>query len=108
MASVDSGAEAFELPQVSAGTIAIFLAYFLGGIVFYSAMLATVGAISSSDQEARQAVQPVIFLLMIAYLSFWAHSSNPESTYAVTISLIPFSSPIAMPARRAGTIVPAS
>jgi len=108
MASVDSGAEAFELPQVSTGTIAIFLAYFLGGFLFYSAMLATVGAISSSDQEARQAVQPVIFLLMIAYLSIWALSSNPESTYAVTISLIPFTSPIAMPVRWAASIVPAS
>src|SRR5439155_614372 len=89
-------------------TIAIFLAYFLGGFLFYSAMLATVGAISSSDQEARQALQPVIFLLMIAYLSIWALSSNPESTYAVTISLIPFTSPIAMPVRWAASIVPAS
>src|SRR5256886_12431309 len=71
-------------------------------------MVATVGAISSSDQEARQAVQPVIFLLMIAYLSIWALSSNPESTYAVTISLIPFTSPIAMPVRWAASIVPAS
>src|SRR2546426_9732399 len=84
MASADSGAEAFELPQVSTGTIAIFLAYFLGGFLFYSAMLATVGAISSSGQEARQAGQPVIFLLMIAYLSISALSSNPESPYAVT------------------------
>src|SRR2546425_12822342 len=45
---------------------------------------------------------------MIAYLSIWALSSNPESTYAVTISLIPFTSPIAMPVRWAASIVPAS
>src|SRR5881296_3718399 len=107
MAAAENGGDVLELPQVSAGTIAIFLAYFLGGFLLYSAMLAAVGAISSNEQEARQAQQPVIFLLLIAYLSIWALSSNPESSYAVTISLIPFTSPIAMPVRWAASIVTA-
>lgn len=107
MTAAENGGDALELPQVSVGTVAIFLTYFLGGFLLYSAMLAAVGAISSNEQEARQAQQPVIFLLLIAYLSIWALSSNPESTYAVTISLIPFTSPIAMPVRWAASIVTA-
>jgi ABC-2 type transport system permease protein len=61
---------------------------------------------SSSEQEARQAQQPVIFVLMIAYVSIWALSGNPDSAYAMTISFVPFTAPIAMPVRWAASIVP--
>ncbi len=54
---------------------------------------------SSNEQEARQAQQPVVFLLMIAYLSVFALANDPGSTYAVALSLVPFTSPIAMPVR---------
>ena len=82
-----------------AATIAVFLAYFLGGFFLYSAMFAAVGAMSSNEQEARQAQQPVMFLLMVAYLSVFALAGNPASTYSVALSLIPFAAPIAMPVR---------
>jgi len=96
----DVGQEAmFQLPPVPAATVAVFLAYFLGGFFLYSAMFAAVGAMSSNEQEARQAQQPVVFLLMIAYLSVFALANNPGSTYAVALSLVPFTSPIAMPVR---------
>jgi ABC-2 type transport system permease protein len=96
----------FELPHVSVGTLAIFGTYFVGGFLLYSAMFAAVGAMSSSEQEARQAQQPVIFVLMIAYVSIWALSGNPDSAYAMTISFVPFTAPIAMPVRWAASIVP--
>jgi len=54
-----NGEEIFQVPHVSGGTLAIFMAYFLGGFFLYSAMFAAVGAISSTEQEARQAQQPV-------------------------------------------------
>src|SRR5437773_6384473 len=89
----------FQLPPVPAATVTVFLAYFLGGFFLYSAMFAAVGAMSSNEQEARQAQQPVVFLLMIAYLSVFALANDPGSTYAVALSLVPFTSPIAMPVR---------
>src|SRR3989442_15096989 len=61
---------------------------------------------SSNEQEARQAQQPVMFLLLIAYVSMFGLTNNPESTYAVTLSLIPFTAPIAMPVRWAASTVP--
>ncbi|MGH7547016.1 MAG: ABC transporter permease [Gemmatimonadales bacterium] len=90
---------AFQLPHVAATTVAVFLAYFVGGFFLYSSMFAAVGAMSSNEQEARQAQQPVIFLLMIAYLSVFALANDPGSAYAVALSLIPFTAPIAMPVR---------
>jgi ABC-2 type transport system permease protein len=89
----------FQLPPVPAATVAVLLAYFLCGFFLYAAMFAAVGAMSSNEQEARQAQQPVVLLLMIAYLSVFALANNPGSTYAVVLSLVPFTSPIAMPVR---------
>src|SRR5207244_11439420 len=93
---------AFQLPNITAATIVVFLTFFLGGFFLYSAMFAAVGAISSNEQEARQAQQPVMFLLMIAYLSVFALSNNPGSTYAVALALLSFTAPIAMPVRWPG------
>src|SRR2546425_5575605 len=84
----DVGQEAaFQLPSVPAATVAVFLAYFLGGFFLYSAMFAAGGAMSSNEQEARPAQQPVVFLPMIPYLSVFALANEPSSPYAVALSL---------------------
>ena len=92
-------AQSFHMPPIPAPTIAIFLAFFLGGFLLYSAMFAAVGAMSGNEQEARQAQQPVTYLLMISYLSIFALTNDPNSTFSMSLSLIPFTSPIAMPVR---------
>ena len=106
LGGVDEARQVFQMPHLSAATLGVFLSYFLGGFFLYSAMYAAVGAMSSNEQEARQAQQPVMFLLLIAYVSMFGLMNNPESTYAVTLSLIPFTAPIAMPVRWAASTVP--
>ena len=89
----------FQMPPIPGSTIAVFLAFFLGGFLLYSAMFAAVGAMSRNEQEARQAQQPVTFVLMIAYLSIFALTNDPNSAFSRTLSMVPFTSPIAMPVR---------
>ena len=100
--------ELFQMPQVTGATFAVFLAYFLGGFFLYSAMFAAVGAMSSTEQEARQAQQPVAWMLVLSFISMFAMLNDPGSPLAVTLSLIPFSSPVAMPVRWAAGNLPAS
>ncbi len=88
-----------RLPHIPFTTFAIFMAFFVGGFLLYSAMFAAVGAMSSNEQEARQAQQPVTILLMIAYLSIIGLTNDPASTFARTLSLVPFTAPIATPVR---------
>ena len=107
LGGVEEARQVFQMPHLSAATLGVFLSYFLGGFFLYSAMYAAVGAMSSNEQEARQAQQPVMFLLLVAYVSMFGLTNNPESTYAVTLSLIPFTAPIAMPVRWAASTVPA-
>ena len=87
------------LPHIPLETLAVFMAFFLGGFLLYSAMFAAVGAMSSNEQEARQAQQPVTYLLMISYLSIIGLTNDPSSTFSKTLSVVPFTSPIATPVR---------
>src|SRR5436190_7336617 len=96
----------FQVPHVSGATGAVFITYFLGGFFLYSAMFAAVGAISSSGQEARQAQQPISWLLVLSFVSMFGMLNDPASAFAVTLSLVPFSSPIAMPVRWAAGNLP--
>jgi len=96
----------FQVPHVSASTAIVFLAYFLGGFLLYSAMFAAVGSMSSNEQEARQAQQPVVMLLVASFISMFAMLNDPGSTLSVSLSMIPFSAPIAMPVRWAAGNLP--
>jgi len=91
--------QTMSLPSIPAATLAVFMSFFLGGFLLYSAMFAAVGAMSSDEREARQAQQPVTYLLMISYLSIIGLTNDPSSTFARVLSLVPFTSPIATPVR---------
>jgi len=94
-----AAAQGLQLPHIPGATVAVFMAFFLGGFLLYSAMFAAVGAMSSNEQEARQAQQPVTYLLMISYFSIIGLTNDPSSTFSRTLSLVPFTSPIATPVR---------
>jgi ABC-2 type transport system permease protein len=96
--SQDMG-QVFQVPHLSLATAIVFVAFFLGGFFLYSAMFAAVAAMSSTEQEARQSQAPVTVLIMIAFFSSFATLANPESRLSVTLSLVPFTAPIATPAR---------
>jgi ABC-2 type transport system permease protein len=96
----------FQMPHVTVSTGVVFGLYFLGGFLLYSAMFSAVGAMSSNEQEARQAQQPVVMLLVASFISMFAMLNDPGSTLSVTLSMIPFSAPIAMPVRWAAGNLP--
>jgi ABC-2 type transport system permease protein len=99
--------EIFAFPEVSLDTLAIVLAYFLLGYFLYAAMFAAVAATSNSEAEARQAQLPVVMLLIVPTLLMLGILQEPDGVMAVTLSLIPFCAPIAMPVRWAAVRVPA-
>ncbi|MDH3290310.1 MAG: ABC transporter permease [Gemmatimonadota bacterium] len=107
LVGIDAGPTGgFAFPAVPLETIAIVLTYFLLGYFLYAAMFAAVGAMSNSDAEARQAQTPVIMLLVIPTVLMLGILQQPDGAMAVSLSLIPFCSPIAMPVRWAAATVP--
>lgn len=94
------------IPSVPLGTVALFLAYFLLGYFLYAAMFAAVAAMVNTEAEANQAQMPVVMLLVIPTVLMIGILNNPDGQMALTLSLVPFTSPIAMPVRWAAAPVP--
>jgi len=94
-----------SFPEVPLGTILLFLTYFLLGYFLYAAMFAAVAAMVNTEAEARQAQTPVVMLLVIPTVLMVGILNNPDGQMALTLSLVPFTSPIAMPVRWAASPV---
>jgi ABC-2 type transport system permease protein len=95
------------LPQVSLGMGVAFGLFFLLGFVFYSSLFAAAGATVSSDQEAQQAAQPIMMLLVASIIFLQPILIAPSSTMAKVLSWLPFSAPIVMPLRMSVVPLPA-
>ena len=78
-------------------TVSCFLFYFLFGYLIYSALFAAVGSAVDSETETQQFMIPITLPLIFTFmLSQSTIVNNPDSPLAVWLSLIPFTSPIAM------------
>ena len=80
--------------------IFIFLFYFLGGYLLYGALFAAVGSAVDSPAEAQQFMFPITIPMLIAYFGLFTFIlDNPHGPTSVWLSVIPFTSPIAMMGR---------
>lgn len=91
-------ANASEIPF---GKIAfVFVFYFLGGYLLYGALFAAVGSAVDSQQEAQQFQFPVTIPLLIGYMGlFMFILRDPHGPISFWLSVIPFTSPVAMVGR---------
>jgi ABC-2 type transport system permease protein len=92
--------------NITAALVAVFLLYFLLGYFFYSSMLAAVGSMVGTEAEGRQAAQPVLMLIVASLILGISIVLNPAGKMPFWLSVIPVTSPIAMPVRYAATTVP--
>ncbi|MCI1982330.1 MAG: ABC transporter permease [Oscillospiraceae bacterium] len=74
------------------------LLFFLLGFFLYAFLYAALGSLVSRMEELGQAVMPVTFLFIIAFLIviFSMSSGNVDNAAMVVCSYIPFTSPMAM------------
>jgi len=73
-----------------------FLFYFLGGYLLYGALFAAVGAAVDSETDTQQFMLPLTMPLVITFVLATQIIENPGGSVAFWLSMIPFSSPIAM------------
>lgn len=87
---------AYNLPVL----LCLFLFYFGCGYFLYSAVFAAVGSIADNEADSQSFVAPVTSpLIFTIALMQTAILNNPASDAAYWLSIIPFTSPIAMIAR---------
>ncbi|MBN8652035.1 MAG: ABC transporter permease [Cytophagales bacterium] len=87
--------------EIPFGKIAfVFVFYFLGGYLLYGALFAAVGSAVDSQQEAQQFQFPVTIPLLIGYMGLFLFIlRDPHGPVSFWLSVIPFTSPVAMVGR---------
>jgi ABC-2 type transport system permease protein len=74
-----------------------FLFYFIGGYLVYSALFAAVGSAVDNETETQQFMFPITLPLIFTFIvGMNLIVNNPDSPLAFWLSIIPFTSPIAM------------
>lgn len=79
--------------------ILLFLFYFIGGYLLYSAMFAAIGAAVDSEADTQQFMLPITIPLILSFVMAQTVMQNPESPVAFWGSIIPFTSPVIMMVR---------
>jgi|LGVF01.1.fsa_nt_gb ABC-2 type transport system permease protein len=77
----------------------IFVFFFIGGYLLYSALFAAVGSAVDTDADTQQFMLPITLPLIIAIYSGIMVLENPHGPVAFWLSMIPLTSPIVMMAR---------
>lgn len=77
--------------------LAVFIFYFLGGYLLYAALFGAIGAAVDQETDSQQFMLPITMPLILTFIvSQTAIIKNPDGALATWMSLIPFTSPIAM------------
>lgn len=82
----------FNIPKL----IGFFVFYWLGGYLLYGALFAAAGSAVDAEADAQQFMIPLTIPLLITLMLATPMMQEPNGTLAVWLSLIPFSSPLAM------------
>lgn len=86
--------------SIDFGTIIFsFIVFFLLGYLLYATMFAAIGSLVDNNTDSQQFTLPVTVPLIIAIISAIYIVNDPDSSLAVWMSMIPFTSPVVMMVR---------
>ena len=94
-----SATGAMHLPAHALGTVAISVGWFALGFAFYASLFAVAGALVARMEELQNAIVPINLLILASFFISIGAVQSPDTTLAITASLLPFSSALAMPVR---------
>ncbi len=73
-----------------------YIIFFLLGYFMFTSMFLGIGSLCSTEEDAQNIQTPVVFLIIIPFISTIYLIQHPESTLSVVFSLIPFFTPMVM------------
>ena len=87
----------FDVTQFLRPMVFVYFAlFFILGYLTFVCIYAIAGAACNTDKEAQQLVAPIQMVMMIPWFVMVAIITNPDSTFAVVLSLMPVYGPITM------------
>lgn len=85
-----------DLNDLPIGLLSYFLIFYLLGYFIYATLFAAIGSLVSRTEEVGQAIMPVTFLVIAAFMVAMFGLQTPNSTFIVVMSYVPFFSPLTM------------
>lgn len=87
-----------DLSQIGWAFVLLSVVFFLIGILSYTVLAAMCGSLVANQEQAGQALQPVLLLAMVGYFASLM-TANANGPIIGLLSYVPFLSPMIMPAR---------
>ncbi len=90
----------FDVSQFLRPMVFVYFAlFFILGYLTFVCIYAIAGAACNTDKEAQQLVAPLQMVMMVPWFVMFVIITNPDSTFAVALSLAPVYGPLTMFAR---------
>ncbi|HVF22812.1 MAG TPA: ABC transporter permease [Pyrinomonadaceae bacterium] len=90
------GMKMTSIPGIPFAHYIYFALFFLLGYFIYATIYALVGSMVTTTQEGGQLAMPIILILVVSFYLFLPVSRSPDSSFSFWVSMIPFTSPVAM------------
>jgi ABC-2 type transport system permease protein len=88
-----------EVPRAVWVALPSSLVWMIGGFLLYSTLFAVAGSLVSRQEDAQTASLPITIVVSIAYVLLVPIGTQPDSTVALVMSLLPPFAPLLMPLR---------
>ena len=88
MAKLGAAGSPFAFPSIGPGAAVLLLLFFLLGFIFYSSLYAAVGSSVNSEQEAKQAMTPVLLFIITTAVFIQPVLLNPTGRMAQVLGLL--------------------
>jgi ABC-2 type transport system permease protein len=85
------------IPASAYASLPLLFVTFLLGFTMYGTLFAVVGSLVSRQEDAQQALFPVFVPIITGYVLALQAVAAPDSTLATIASVVPFTSPFALP-----------
>ncbi len=103
-AQMEQAADFADVPQIVEGItsidfgviVPVFLFFFIFGYLLYATLFAATGAMCDNDSDTQLFSLPLTVPLLLTILLMPAMMNSPSGTLSQVLSLIPFTSPVAM------------
>ncbi|MYA34388.1 MAG: ABC transporter permease [Gemmatimonadales bacterium] len=101
----EAGIDLANIP-VPWGTLVLMFFFLIFGYLLYAGMFAGAGATISNEHDAQQVMLPITMLIILPFIATQGVIQSPNAGWGIILSLVPFFSPLVMPARLFATSVP--
>lgn len=95
--STDTSEMISAIMSINYGSVILsFAFFFLFGYLIYAALFAAIGAAVDNETDTQQFMMPITVPMILALTMSQFIANNPDGQFAFWLSIIPFTSPIAM------------